>query len=487
MTSFHIPSNNTRLGFHYFPDADHYRESDLQVWIPELHALGAKWLTLFAPSDRAIPEDFLRGLIEQGIEPILHLPFLDPTGRLASTPDLGALTTLFASYARWGVNYVVLFNRPNIRSTWPVSTWVQADLVERFLDRYLPIAQAAANTGLTPVFPPLEPGGDYWDTAFLRASLKAIERRSQNLLDHEIVLSAYARAGGYPLNWGNGGPERWPGARPYFSPPGTEDQRGFRTFDWYTKISEAVTGKTSPILLFQAGSYEKPSNSNSTTESQIDHTQRNLTIAQVMLGMIPSQGPISSPTKSQNKNNDQLDSISSNVLVCNFWLLAATPESYFINNAWFKLDGTTLPIVSLLRDLVKERVHNGQDVAAPRYFSTHSRSSTPPTFTLPSFLNKEPSQSSSKITSHPIPHYLLIPSYLWGVADWHLDVIRPFVKKLRPTIGFSLSEAVLAAHVTVVGGQEDFPERVIDDLRAAGCTVERIDGDGTSIATKLTR
>ena len=28
-----------RIGFHYFPDTAHYRESDLRAWVPELQAL----------------------------------------------------------------------------------------------------------------------------------------------------------------------------------------------------------------------------------------------------------------------------------------------------------------------------------------------------------------------------------------------------------------------------------------------------------------
>jgi hypothetical protein len=37
----------------------------------------------------------------------------------------------------------------------------------------------------------------------------------------------------------------------------------------------------------------------------------------------------------------------------------------------------------------------------------------------------------------------------------------------------------------VVGGVQEFPEQALSELRAAGCLVERIDGDGTSIATEL--
>jgi hypothetical protein len=88
-------------------------------------------------------------------------------------------------------------------------------------------------------------------------------------------------------------------------------------------------------------------------------------------------------------------------------------------------------------------------------------------------------------SAHPIAHYLLIPSYSWGISDWHLTAIRPYLKKHRPTLGFSLEDALLAERVTVVGNDHDFPEETLNALRAAGCYVERIPGDGTSIATYL--
>ena len=84
-----------------------------------------------------------------------------------------------------------------------------------------------------------------------------------------------------------------------------------------------------------------------------------------------------------------------------------------------------------------------------------------------------------------IAHYLLLPVYEWGVADWHLEIIRPFVKKFTPTIGFSLAEAAHATRVTVIGNLNSFSDEDMNMLRNSGCIVERICGDGTSIATQL--
>ena len=84
-----------------------------------------------------------------------------------------------------------------------------------------------------------------------------------------------------------------------------------------------------------------------------------------------------------------------------------------------------------------------------------------------------------------IAHYLLLPSFEWGVADWHLNVTRPFIKRHRPTVGFSLEEAYQAQEVTVLGGKEHFSESDITQLRNQGCVVRRIEGDGTKIASLL--
>jgi hypothetical protein len=100
---------------------------------------------------------------------------------------------------------------------------------------------------------------------------------------------------------------------------------------------------------------------------------------------------------------------------------------------------------------------------------------------------KEKTERLAKLTveAHPLLHYLLLPSFEWGVADWHLDIIRPYVKKHRPTVGFSIQEASLAQQVTVVGDSGSFSEEALTFLRSNGSTVEEIIGDGTTIATLL--
>jgi hypothetical protein len=447
MSTFPIPPNNTRIGFHYYPDTIHYRESDLQNWLPELRSLGTSWLALLAPADRAIPEGFLMGLLSNGIEPVLHF-----TLPLQTPPPVKDLNFLLETYARWGVHYIILFDRPNSRSAWCPTAWAQSDLVERFLDRFIPLAETACQSGLIPVFSPLTPGGDYWDTSFLRFALQAIERRGHyHLLDH-LALSAYAEAGDRPLNWGCGGPERWPDSRPYATPAGGQDQRGFRIFDWYIAISQAVIGEVRPLLLLGLRSWSSPKSKS--TFGQDTHLRRTLAMAQALAaGSLPR-------TFSQVKiaPEEPLEPLPPEVLAGHFWLLTASSNNPLDEAVWYRSGIIPQPSVRALRQLAASLIR-------------------------PIGAGKKSIHCSERIPV--IQHYLLLPSFDWGVADWYLQAARPFIKRHLPTVGFSLAEAAQATRVTVVGGSQFFSDEDLANLRASGCIVERINGDGMSIATQL--
>jgi hypothetical protein len=303
-------------------------------------------------------------------------------------------------------------------------TWAQADLVERFLDIYLPLANACLNACMIPIFPPLKPGGDYWDTAFLRRALQSLRRRGQDNLLEQLVIGAYSLPGEHPIQWGAGGPERWPNARPYYTPPGVEDHRGFRIFDWYTAISGAVLSSPIPVFLFGMG-YSSDAD---------DYVNRNLTITRLLGGEFI----------------EGYEAIPNEVIGGAF---RAIPDSK--DNAaegWFDLQGAPHPQAQAILDFAAKQTRIKQK----------SQPKTP-----------------------NINHYLLLPSYDWGISDYHLDIIRPIIKKMQPTVGFSLEEAKNAKRVTVFGGEEAFSERSLNKLRAAGIRVERIKDDGTDIASIL--
>ncbi len=439
MDAMPISNLETRYGFYYYPDILHYTENDIRFWIPELKTLGASWLTLLAPIDRAVPESFIHKLIETGIQPVLHMPL-----SMKNTGRTNELNVLFNAYAHWGVKYITLFDRPNSSKSWSTSDWAKNNLVDRFLDIFIPIAEDARRAGLTPVFPPLEPGGDFWDTAFLFAALQGIQRRGQADLLDELALSAYAWSGNRSPNWGAGGPERWPRTRPYLTPPDSEDHLGFRIFDWYLAISEAATGVSRPIILLAAGSLiGNQIDSRSPAVDIHAHTWQNMTLIQLMSGQA-----------------QEYDPVRKEVLCCNLWLLSSASRGSELENAWYKPDGNRLPIVSELKGWV---ANGGIDRESK---------------------NKSIAGSKNSLAgSRPISHYLLLPNKEWGASDLHIETIRPFINKFQPTIGFSPVEAAHAKRVTVITGGSTVTETIIDGLLAAGCIVEQISGDGMNIAS----
>jgi len=339
-------------------------------------------------------------------------------------PPIEEMLLLFESYQKQGVKYVILFDRPNQQDGWQSEVWAQSDITERFLDGFLPLAEAAVAVGLVPVFPPLEPGGDYWDTTFLRGALDGLKRRASAPLLYRIILSAYAGLNGKPLSWGRGGPQSWPEAQPYFTPESSEDQLGFRIAEWYLTLSETILDKKLPILLLGIRGPESEG---------IDRLRTLLDSARLI----------------SRQEIEGEEPLPEQVLGGAFWVLSGGENCCAAEHHWYGQGGDPNPIVA-------------------------------------EFLNKDQTSVMVKTPGNSsISHYLLLPSFEWGVADWHLNVTRPFIKRHRPTVGFSLEEAFQAQQVTVVGGEEHFSEKDLSKLRHQGCLVRRIEGDGPKIASEL--
>ncbi len=434
-----FPHRPTRIGFHYFQDDQHYREIDLETWIPELKALGASWIVLNAPIDRAIPEIFIQEMVQAEIEPILHFPV-----NYNSPPTVDDLDVLLQAYARWGVHGVIFGERPNARDSWAVNGWVQKDLVQRFMESFLPLATLSLEKGLTPIFPPLQPGGNFWDLAFLRTAIESLQSNQPGLLEH-LVLSAYAWTNNLPLNWGAGGPERWPEAKPYYTPAGEENHCGFHIFDWYQAIVTSVRHQSIPMILLQTGLPGHPDRSTAP-----DDTCRMSQDAYAIARLMEKEAVFAS-----EHPEAMLQGVPDSVLAANFWVLSDPPDGKYQAYAWYR-NGAPSSITEVVK----------------KWFSQPKQ---------PQSLRH--SQPKSPHSSHPIRHYLLLAQYEGGMADWQINMIRPLIQKYLPTIGFSLEEAALAAQVTVVGDEKTFPEDILDQLRFHGCLVERIRSTGINVAS----
>lgn len=434
MNNVPLPEFNTGIGFYYYPDDRHYRAADLQLWLPRLQSLGASWLTLMASPARAVPEPFVRGLIEAGIEPIIHMP-VSPIQAV----DGDDIKTLYQSYARWGAHYVVLYDQPNSRSAWTVGEWGREGLVGRFLDFVLPSLQIAQSVGLMPVFPPLRQGGDYWDTSFLDAAIHTLLKRGQTSVLQEMVFAHYAFAGNRPPDWGAGGSARWTTARPYSTPPGAQDQRGFRSFEWYAEIIRARLDELRPLLMVAGGA--RPGDANDANYPPVDSARHALCNVNTAKAMIERTLP-------------------AYLLNVSYWLLAAEPQSASAPAAWYRADDSALPAVEALADLA---------AAALRDVSAHEKHASRP-----------PAAAAPKNSAKAIHHYVLLPTFEWGISDWHWLAAMEYVRHFRPTCGFSEQEAAAAEYVTIIGNEQGVSSEAENRLRAAGCRVERVCGDNGS-------
>lgn len=421
----------TRIGFHYFPDTDHYTHMDLHRWLPRLTALNASWLTILAPIERAVPESFIRGLIEGGIQPVLQF-IPDPHGLIKQQE----LFPIFKAYASWGVKYIAFYEKPNTRRAWPASGWSQNSLIERFLDRYIPIARMLVSFGLTPVFSPLEPGGEYWDTSFLRLALEALLRRKEEAILDEIVLGAYGYRRNPDWTWGAGGPERWPDTRPYFNPADKPDHRGFYIFDWYSAICEAVLGQRRPILLLRAGELTAP----------LVTQENNLSIDQfsAIYRMLANLDTKQATTE-----------ISGDVLGSCFWLLSTAASSRFSPAAIFQEDGSPNPAGKLLLNLGAV----GSDHTQFGEFD------------------------DLKLSAFPIQQYVLLPKKAEPLPLQQIHSL-PISKEIK--YGTSVADATLAKKVIVLGGRDVYPSAQLSHLEKAGCEIIACQNPGIELAQILT-
>lgn len=401
-----MPTTNSRLGYVFSPEEVDITRDDFRIWKSRLQSLGARWLILHASTERAVPESMIEELQDIQVEPIVFMP--NPVDSLRAAK----LGSLFRSYARWGLHYAVVYDRPNLRTQWPLSEWGRKGLVERFLDLTIPILEEQAEAGLQPVFPALEPGGDYWDTAFLKSSLHSLARRGKQDLLKCLALGVYVWTFGKPLDWGAGGAERWPEAKPYRTPPDSQDHKGFRIFEWYAQVAREVLQRELPLLVIAGGVRPQDAKPNRNVDL---HTEQNLAIARAFLdGQIPDY-----------------------VLNFGFYYLHSPRINPGDSAAWCPENDQPLPIVTALQDLLKQ-----------------------------------PSVEHKAAIRKPLRHYILLPSKLKEYATWQEAL--PYALSAKAVVGFSTKEARMAHQVTLFGDQASFDPRLMQDLRFAGCEVEHL-------------
>ena len=291
------------------------------------------------------------------------------------------------------------------------------------------------------MFPALKAGGDYWDTGFLEAALSGLSRRQKGDLAKQLVFAVNLWTFNRPVNWGEGGLKRWPEAKPYLTPPGTQDQQGFHLIDWYDEIIRDRLGEARPFLCLSGG--PRPGDQTDKNFLPLDELRHESCIREIM----------------QAQANGAL---LPNLLNINYWLLAASDDSPFAREAWYRSDGTVLPAVEML----KQRMQVESKACKA--------------------LGAQAGAPAEGLSHKPIRHYLLLPAFEWGVSEWHWNAALDYVKAFRPACGFSAEEAAQAQRVTIVGNEQGVSRDAENMLRLAGCAVERVAGqDGQETAALL--
>lgn len=443
------PKNDTGVGFHYFPDAAHTGREDVDRWAPRLEELGASWLVIQTPPTRPVPDSFLQRVMMADIEPVVmigpeHSPAYASGGEIGPM-DLEALQGTLRSMADSGVHYIVLYDRPNERHKWAPQEWTKPGLVERFVDCLAPALEIVTAEEMIPVLPPLEPFGAYWDTAFLQSMLKSLQRRGLGSVLDRAAVGMRNFANNRHLDWGKGGRQAWPGARPYSEPGDGQDHRGFRLYEWYDVIIREEVGHSLPLIACANG--PQPSRIEGHGLDPEAHAQQAVEMARLM--MVGELLPV--------------------VMNHAFWLLASERSQPCHKESWFQADGTVrLPAVEALAQLHRE-LRPATPLAEPVAPVQRSPSAGHGT-TRPTPAKREPNGHK------PIDHYLLLPVFEWGVSRWHLSVVQEYVEAFLPTCGFSVEDARLARRVTIIGNEQGVSAEASRQLEAAGCQVERIAG-----------
>ncbi len=417
-------NSSIKLGYSYFQKPEYFVKKQVVEWTSSLKKQGASMILLESSFTRAIPEDVFLTAKEYELEPIIHF-----TSELPLARKFNDISILLDVYARWGVRKVIFGDRPNLRQAWLSTGWQFENLVDHFLDRFIPLANYGVHKGLTPILSPLQPGGDYWDTAFAELAFKGLRQRRLDEVIEKLVLGCYGFTFSKKLTWGSGGPQRWPLSKPYLTPDGQEDQLGFHNYEWIQAIAEQSIGVKLPVIILNAG---HPG----TIYSQPDSEKTLIDIQTI-------QSTLSNQNEPESKSSEmEIDQSIEGILFSLPTFAQIVPESL-----------------------------------------------TPKSF-LQMFQEKDGKQeakTNTKKVQKIISHYLLLPSRSSGVADVVLNKVRPIIKKYQPTVGFSLDEAALAQKVSIYPDSLLFSEEKINTLRASGCQVEILPESGIDIATSLQR
>ncbi|MCD6355880.1 MAG: hypothetical protein J7L66_01235 [Anaerolineaceae bacterium] len=406
---------NSRLGFHYFLDSERFQDTDAEFWVNILHKFNTKWLVIKNPKNRAVPEEFIRRIEKNNINIVLDL-----NQDLKNNTDFAGIRTLIEVYGKWGVKYAYLYQKPNSFTSWTEKDWDSLDIVKEHFKKFYRFADICIANNVKPIFSPLYPGGNYWDLAFLEKSLSLISLNCSQAVVRNLILSAYGWDWGHSINWGAGGKSKWPAAGPFSKNKDTQNQQGFRTYQWYLEISEKILGQKPPIIILEAGKPGEPI-------SNFLNTAENYAPKVKIISRLLSGVNVYSP----HDSNHLLASIPKEVIACTFFILSADHESDLLPYRWFAADGSPLKPAQIItnKNLSVFGKNNGS--------------------------NKSIKNNGNSTVQFKYNRYLFISKPLRRQMPTLLEKLDPYIRKYRPHIGFSLLEASNAAYVLIIANDKE--------------------------------
>jgi hypothetical protein len=387
-------------------------DRDLRRWLRILDALSANSVVLPCSTSRLIPEPFLKGLQEANIQPIVHL-----SAEIGSISN-SELATVFETYRRWGLKEIVLYDQPNLKSKWRSADWSRSGLVERFVDVMLPVLMMQRSAGLIPTLPPLEPGGDYWDLAFLKGTLRSIQRRGHSDLLEDCHIALRIWTHGQSLDWGLGGADRWPEAKPYATPEGCQDHLGFRLYEWYQAIVRDVLAIDLPMRVLNGGYSQKETSSETYWRGQA--AESNGSILRFLLG----------------------DELPPYVLSFAFPLVTDDQEPNSSASAWFTELGEPNAVVPLAQSIL----------GGGKNWKGNDR------------------KKAYRV-------YILLSEDPLGIPEEIRIQVLQMARDKQAVIGFSLEDAKRAEKVILPKGATTNHTEFEVELRAHGCSVRTLSAD----------
>lgn len=219
------PQDNGR-GLHWIPTL-HSDKATVDRFVKAAVDMKAKWVVFLNDDAKIGDNDYLvTKLVENGIMPIMRI--YTPNGR----PIQGDLEALVRHYKALGVQYYQIYNEPNLRE----ENEGRPPSVQRYLDLWIPAAEAVARAGGLPGFGALAPGGDYDDLQFLAEFLDGLKARGRT----QLLDRAWVALHNYSWNRPN-----------EFS----ADSNGFLKFRWYEGIIRQKLGRSLPIISTEGGAY----------------------------------------------------------------------------------------------------------------------------------------------------------------------------------------------------------------------------------------